>query len=108
MPLVRMRRSQLMIESEFPSELGTLFRNLENKGNPWGQNNSARMRWAKALPLDVTGARGGRDPDVEYLHWIGCAGSFDDNAKKTVRATAELLHIAGVKYVVLGNEESCT
>ena len=106
--IVDMRRYQVMIESEFPSELGTLFRNLENKGNPWGQNNSARMDWAKDLDFEVPVYEGVLEPDVEYLYWIGCAGSFDDNAKKTVRATAELLHIAGVKYVVLGNEESCT
>jgi Fe-S oxidoreductase len=106
--IVDMRRYQVMIESEFPSELGTLFRNLENKGNPWGQNNSERMDWAKDLPFEVPVYDGTLEPDVEYLYWIGCAGSFDDNAKKTVRATAELLHIAGVKYVVLGNEESCT
>jgi Fe-S oxidoreductase len=106
--IVDMRRYQVMIESEFPTELGTLFRNLENKGNPWGQNNSARMDWAKDLDFEVPVYDGVLEPDVEYLYWIGCAGSFDDNAKKTVRATAELLHIAGVKYVVLGNEESCT
>jgi Fe-S oxidoreductase len=106
--IVDMRRYQVMIESEFPTELGTLFRNLENKGNPWGQNNSARMDWAKDLDFEVPVYEGELEPDVEYLYWIGCAGSFDDNAKKTVRATAELLHIAGVKFVVLGNEESCT
>jgi Fe-S oxidoreductase len=106
--IVDMRRYQVMMESEFPSELGTLFRNLENKGNPWGQNNSARMDWAKDLPFEVPVYDGELAEDVEYLYWIGCAGSFDDQAKKTVRATAELLHIAGVKYVVLGNEESCT
>ncbi|OLF19051.1 (Fe-S)-binding protein [Actinophytocola xanthii] len=106
--IVDMRRYQVMIESEFPSELGTLFRNLENKGNPWGQNNSERMDWAKGLDFEVPVFDGELAEDVEYLYWIGCAGSFDDNAKKTVRATAELLHIAGVKYVVLGNEESCT
>ena len=106
--IVDMRRYQVMIESEFPSELGTLFRNLENKGNPWGQNNSERMDWAKGLDFEVPVYDGELAEDVEYLYWIGCAGSFDDNAKKTVRATAELLHIAGVKYVVLGNEESCT
>ncbi len=106
--IVDMRRYQVMIESAFPSELGTLFRNLENKGNPWGQNNSARMDWAKDLDFEVPVYDGELAADVEYLYWIGCAGSFDDNAKKTVRATAELLHIAGVKFVVLGNEESCT
>jgi Fe-S oxidoreductase len=106
--IVDMRRYQVMIESEFPSELGTLFRNLENKGNPWGQNNSERMDWAKDLPFEVPVFEGELEADVEYLYWIGCAGAFDDQAKKTVRATAELLHIAGVKYVVLGKEETCT
>jgi Fe-S oxidoreductase len=46
--------------------------------------------------------------DTEYLFWVGCAGAYDDNAKKTVKATAELLHRAGVGYVVLGPEETCT
>ncbi|MEJ2869726.1 heterodisulfide reductase-related iron-sulfur binding cluster [Actinomycetospora sp. OC33-EN08] len=106
--IVDMRRNQVMIESEFPGELGVLFRNLENKGNPWGQNNSARMDWAKDLPFEVPEFDGELSPETEYLFFIGCAGAFDDNAKKTVRATAELLHIAGVDYVVLGKEESCT
>jgi Fe-S oxidoreductase len=106
--IIDMRRNQVMIESEFPAELGVLFRNLENKGNPWGQNNSARMDWAKDLPFAVPEFDGELRPETEYLFFIGCAGAFDDNAKKTVRATAELLHIAGVDYVVLGKEESCT
>jgi Fe-S oxidoreductase len=106
--IVDMRRYQVMIESEFPTELGTLFRNLETKGNPWGQNNSERMDWAKGLDFEVPVFDGELASDVEYVYWIGCAGSFDDNARRTVRATAELLHLAGVKYVVLGNDESCT
>ncbi|GLZ45992.1 hypothetical protein Acsp06_21770 [Actinomycetospora sp. NBRC 106375] len=106
--IMDMRRYQVLIESEFPTELGTLFKNLENKGNPWGQNNSARMEWAKDLPFDVPEFDGELRPETEYLFFVGCAGAFDDNAKKTVRATAELLHIADVDYVVLGKEESCT
>jgi Fe-S oxidoreductase len=106
--IVDMRRYQVMIESEFPSELGTLFRNLETKGNPWGQNNNERMDWAKGLDFEVPIFDGELGSDVEYVYWIGCAGSFDDSARRTVRATAELLHLAGVKYVVLGKEESCT
>ena len=107
--IVDMRRYQVLIESEFPTELGTLFKNLENKGNPWGQNSSARMDWAKGLDFAVPQLESETLPDdVEYLYWIGCAGAFDDNARKTVRATAELLHHAGVKYVVLGDGETCT
>jgi Fe-S oxidoreductase len=107
--IVDMRRYQVLIEAEFPTELGTLFRNLENKGNPWGQNASARMDWAKGLDFEVPQLTEETLPDeVEYLFWIGCAGAFDDNARKTVRATAELLHVAGVNYVVLGDGETCT
>ena len=106
--IVDMRRNQVMIEADFPSELGVLFRNLENKGNPWGQNNTSRMDWAKDLPFDVPEFDGELSPETEYLFFIGCAGAFDDNAKKTIRAVAELLHIAGVGYTVLGKEETCT
>jgi Fe-S oxidoreductase len=106
--IVDMRRNMVLIEADFPSELGTLFKNLENKGNPWGQNNSSRMDWAKDLPFDVPEFDGELAPETEYLFFVGCAGAFDDNAKKTIRAVAELLHIAGVDYVVLGKEESCT
>jgi Fe-S oxidoreductase len=106
--IVDMRRYQVMMESEFPSELGVLFRNLENKGNPWGQNAKNRLDWTRNLPFEVPVFDGELSPDTEYLYWIGCAGAFDDKAQKTVRATAELLHRAGVNYVVLGSEETCT
>jgi Fe-S oxidoreductase len=106
--IVDMRRHQVLIESEFPSELGVLFRNLENKGNPWGQNQRERLDWTKKLDFEVNLFDGELAPEVEYLFWIGCAGAFDDGAKRTVQATAELLHRAGVTYVVLGPEETCT
>lgn len=106
--IVDMRRYQVMIESEFPSELGGLFRNLENKGNPWGQNNSDRMAWAKDLDFEVPVVDGPLDSAVEYLFWVGCAGAFDDRARKTTRAVAELLHLADVTFAVLGEMEGCT
>ncbi len=48
----------------------------------------------------------GDQPDV--LFWVGCAGSFDDRAKKITKALVKILHHVGVKYAVLGTEESCT
>jgi len=106
--IVDMRRHQVMIESEFPSELGALFKNLENKGNPWGQNARNRLDWAKKLDFEVPVFDGELATETEYLFWVGCAGAFDDGQQKTIQATAELLHRAGVGYVVLGPEESCT
>src|SRR6478609_6890106 len=106
--IVDMRRYQVMIESEFPSELGGLFRNLENKGNPWGQNQKDRMDWAKDLPFEVPVVTDVIDPDHEYLFWVGCAGAFEDRARKTTRAVAELMDMAAVGFAVLGTGESCT
>jgi len=45
--------------------------------------------------------------DVEYLFWVGCAGAFEDRAKATTKAVAELLTIAGVNFMVLGEGETC-
>ena len=106
--IVDMRRYQVMIESEFPSELGGLFRNLENKGNPWGQNNKERMAWAEGLDFEVPVITDVIDPDHEYLFWVGCAGAFDDRAKRTTRAVAELMYMAAVGFAVLGTAETCT
>lgn len=108
--IVDMRRYQVMMESEFPSELSVLFKNLENKGNPWGQNASDRTNWIAEVDFDVPVY--GEDVDsfdgYEYLFWVGCAGAYDDKAKKTTKAVAELLAIAEVKYLVLGTGETCT
>ncbi len=107
--IVDMRRYQVMMESEFPSELGVLFKNLENKGNPWGQNAKDRTNWIDEVDFDVPVY--GKDVDsfegYEYLFWVGCAGAYEDRAKKTTKAVAELLAIAGVKYLVLGEGETC-
>ena len=48
----------------------------------------------------------GEKPDV--LFWVGCAGSFDDRAKRITRAFIKILNKAEIKYAVLGKEESCT
>jgi Fe-S oxidoreductase/uncharacterized membrane protein YhaH (DUF805 family) len=107
--IIDMRRYQVMMESEFPSELSGLFKNLESKGNPWGQNAGDRTNWIDEVDFDVPVY--GQDVDsfdgYEYLFWVGCAGAYDDKAKKTTKAVAELLAIAGVKYLVLGTGESC-
>ena len=45
-------------------------------------------------------------PDV--LFWVGCSGSFDDRAKKITKAIVRILNHVGIKFAVLGTEESCT
>ncbi|MGC6422589.1 MAG: (Fe-S)-binding protein [Flavobacteriaceae bacterium] len=49
-----------------------------------------------------------RGEKPEVLFWVGCAGSFDDRAKKITKAFVKLLNKAEVSFAVLGSEESCT
>ncbi|MGW8395739.1 (Fe-S)-binding protein [Streptomyces lydicus] len=108
--IVDMRRYQVMIESSFPSEAGTMLKNLEKKGNPWGLAKKQRLAWAKEVDFEIPVV--GKDvedlTEVDYLYWVGCAGALEDRAKKTTKAFAELLHIAGVKFAIMGGDEACT
>jgi Fe-S oxidoreductase len=108
--IVDMRRYQVMIESSFPSEAGTMLKNLEKAQNPWGMQPKKRTEWISELDFEVPvfGETLEDISEVEYLYWVGCAGALEDRAKKTTKAFAELLHIAGVKFAVLGGMESCT
>lgn len=59
-----------------------------------------------SVPLMADLAARGESPEV--LFWVGCAGAFDDRYKRVTRAFVRILEHVGVKYAVLGMEESCT
>lgn len=108
--IVDLRRNQVLMESAFPDELGPMFAKLEKQANPWGLPARQRLAWAKGLPfpVPVVGVDVDDASDVEYLFWVGCAGAYEDRAQRTTRAVAELLHVAGVGFAVLGDGEQCT
>ncbi len=102
--IMQMRTHLVLAESRMPSELARMFRGMENNMNPWGIGSDQRMDWAEGLEVPTMEEKG----SAEYLVWIGCAGSFDDRAKKISRAWIKLLQLAGVDFAVLGLEEGCT
>ncbi|RMG91818.1 MAG: 4Fe-4S dicluster domain-containing protein [Chloroflexi bacterium] len=103
--IMDIRRNLVLMESSFPDELKGAFVGMERMGNPW-QSTDSRMAWAEPLPFSVPTVE--ENPDFEYLLWVGCAGAFNPDAQKTVRAVATILHEAGVSFAVLGEMESCT
>ncbi len=111
--IVGLRRNLVLEESRFPQELTGAFRGMEGQGNPWGQPASTRTDWTRGLPFAVptvaalAAAPGGLD-DLEVLYWVGCAAAFDERNKRVARAVATCLHAAGVRFAILGQEESCT
>ncbi|MSY67556.1 MAG: 4Fe-4S dicluster domain-containing protein, partial [Actinobacteria bacterium] len=106
--IINMRRYQVLVESEFPAELANTFKNLEKAGNPWGANRNDRNAWIAECDFPIRIVEGELPEDVEYLFWVGCAGAYEERAKKTTKAVAELLYRAGVEFAVLGKSETCT
>jgi Fe-S oxidoreductase len=103
--ILEIRRSQVLMASQFPHELKGAFTGIERNANPW-QMSEDRLGWTK--PLDFRVPTTEENPDFEVLYWVGCAGAFDPNAQEIARATATVLHAAGVNFAVLGNHEACT
>ena len=101
--IVEMRRYQVLMESKFPQELNSFFRNMEANSNPWGIGFASRGEWAEDQGIKLL-----KDfPEAEYLFWVGCSGSFDDEGKKIAKALTTILKKAGVSFAILGTEEKC-
>ncbi|MBU0552528.1 (Fe-S)-binding protein [Myxococcota bacterium] len=104
--IVDMRRYLTMTLGEVGHGAGGTLKNIDRKANPWGMSAKDREQWTEGLDFEVP--RANKKNPTEYLLWVGCAGAFDDNGKKVSRATARLLHKAGVDFSILGKNEKCT
>ncbi|MCL6449173.1 MAG: (Fe-S)-binding protein [Armatimonadetes bacterium] len=101
--IIDLRRYLVMTEGSFPAELQLAFRNVEKNYNPWGIGWTNRSDWVKELDVKLLSEVN----EVEYLYWVGCAGSFDDRARKVATAVVKILNSAGVSFAILGADEKC-
>lgn len=106
--IVDMRRHLVLEKSEFPKEAQTAFNGMERQGNPWNLPSADRDAWTQELSFPVLTMAEAAGGDVEVLFWVGCAGSYEDRGKRVSRSLATLLHRAGVRFAILGKEETCT
>ncbi len=102
--IVDMRRYLVMEESDFPTEVTSLFNNIERNANPWEISNDKRAEWAAGLGVPLLA----ENPAADVLYWVGCMGSFDKRNQKVATAVAKILLAAKVNFAILGPEESCT
>lgn len=102
-----LRRDLVLMESRFPEEIQPALTSLERNGSPWAFSAADREKWTEGLNIRTMAemAAEGEKPDI--LFWVGCAGSFDDRAKKITVAFARILQAADVKFAILGQEETC-
>ncbi len=101
--IINMRQYKVLTEADFAPELQLTYRNMENNSNPWGVGSHLRSDWAKELGVKTLA----EDPNVEYLFYVGCSGSFDERGKKVSMAFTKILQTAGVSFGILGTEEGC-
>lgn len=103
--VIDLRRYQVLMESKFPEELTAAFKGLEVNSNPWGMGRDARSDWIRGLNVPLMSELGGEE--IEYLFFVGCIRSYDDRNKKVSEAMVKILNHLGIKFAILGTEESC-
>jgi Fe-S oxidoreductase len=102
--IIAMRQGQTLMAEAYPKELNPALKGLERNGNPWGIGYDKRADWAEGLGVTTMA----EDANVDYLFWVGCAGSFDDRSKKVSKSMVRILQKAQISFAILGVEEKCT
>jgi len=103
--IIDMRRYLVMTEGSMPAEAQRALNNIERQGNPWGINRKDRTKWIEGLNGEYEVPTVKQVEEFEYLFWVGSMGSFDLRSQKISQSFVKLMHEAGVKFAILGNEE---
>ncbi len=113
--ILEMRRNQVMMKDEYPEFFVEVFKGLDGRGNPWNLTVDQRLEWTRGLEVEVPTlsqlqAQGANPAgeEIDYLFWVGCAGAFEPRNQRVARSLVKILHEAGIKFAILGEEESCT
>ncbi|MBI2166227.1 MAG: (Fe-S)-binding protein [Chloroflexi bacterium] len=102
--IVDMRRHLVMEKSQMPEGAMNALLSMEQRGHPWRGTTFSRTDWAQGLDIKTMA----EDSDVEVLFWVGCTPALEERSQKVARAMAAVLKAAGVRFAILGNEETCT
>jgi len=110
--ILEMRRCEVMIKDQYPTHFMEVFKGYDARGNPWNLTADSRVEWTKGLKVPIMAEleRAGANPEdeIEYLFWVGCATAFEPRNQRAARSFVEILRRAGVRFAILGEEESCT
>jgi Fe-S oxidoreductase/nitrate reductase gamma subunit len=102
--IVDMRRYLTMEEAQVPATAMNAMSSMEQRGHPWRGTQATRTDWMDGTDA-ITMAN---DPEHDVLLWVGCTTALDERSQKVAKAMASVLKIAGIRYRVLGSEETCS
>ncbi len=101
--IMDLKRYKVMTLGDIPPAAADATNKVKKNGNPWGISQDDRFNWAAGMDVPVIEA----GKKVDYLYYVGCAGSYDGSNQKVVKDTVNLLKKAGVSFAVMGKTEKC-
>jgi len=101
--IMEAKRYKVLTQGDIPPAAADAVNKIKKNGNPWGITQEDRFKWADGLEIPVISP----EREVEYLYYVGCAGSYDGANQAVVRDTVSLLKKANVNFAVIGKTEKC-
>lgn len=100
--VVEVRRNQVMMHEQMPSDASRALKMLESRGNPFGPQ-SEREDWPRRLGVRTVGP--GESCDV--LYFVGCCTTYDPTKQRIAMDLVRLLERCGIDFGILGADERC-
>jgi len=101
--IFEMRRYLVSAKQDVPEAVSQACVGIEHQGNPWGIEPTAIKDWLQELGAPTIE----ENPGAEWLYFVGCAGLYDEQARKTTMALVKLLKRAGVSFAIGGYDQRC-
>jgi len=100
LPLIVNARRGLVSNGEAPAQLAPVYNHLERRGNIWGLLSEQRQKFLTSAGVEIF------DPTKhDHVVWLGCAGAFEADFQKSLRALFDILRAKGVPFGVLAKEK---
>lgn len=103
--IIDMRRYAVLSEGKIPDRAADAVKKVQAQGNPWGMSKADKWNFLKAQDIRFIEDLA-ENEKVDYLYYVGCAGSYDPQSQNVTNSTLNLLKKAGVNFALL-RKESC-
>lgn len=100
--IIDLRRAQVMMAGELPTDAKNALKAIETRGNPFGPR-QGRLGWIKGEKPDILAEVG----ETDVLFWLGCVANFDQSKQHIANNMFAIMRHCGIRFAMLGDEETC-
>ncbi len=101
--IVDMRRSLVLEQAKIPETGEAALKCIETRGHSCRGTTLTRVDWVSGLDIKPLA----EDGNVDLVYFVGCAASLEERSSRVAIAFAKILKAAGIKFGILGTEETC-